>query len=223
MKRIFVLFFLFNASMLYAQNFTSHGIANMEVISREDYIQAHKNRDVLKIKEKRKGKKAKRIFDSFLASSYGQKFLDGYVYGDEVYEYLSYLPLPPDNKNKLLSVIEGIPYMRSYLLRENNEVDSVEMFGYGTLYSNLIYYSAELKDCDNGVWCKWYDVSEGKVKLLAELRDESFNYFIPLLDGLHSFFMDVKGQYYLIITNILDENKCFYYRITLAPQKADEQ
>ena len=223
MKRLLVLFFLVNASMLYAQNFTSHGIANMEVISREDYIHAYKHRDELKVKKRTKGKKAKRIFESFRLSNYGQKWFE--ICENDIYEYISYYALPPDNKNYIVNIdIYGASNYRSYLLRENNEVDSIEMFGLGCLTSKLVYFSAEDSDSDELVWCQWYDLKEGKVKLLADLRETTYDYYIrPISFDIPSIFADNKGFYYLRIENKSDENKCFYYRITLAPQKADEQ
>ena len=50
------------------------------------------------------------------------------------------------------------------------------MFGVGDVDNEQIYYASPDYDCDQHLWCRWYTFIDGKVSILAEIEDKTFEY-----------------------------------------------
>lgn len=102
--------------------------------------------------------------------------------------------------------------------------DTLIMFGIGDVDNNQIYFACPDFDCEQHVWCRWYSFAGGKVAILAELEDRSFDYDFGY-DDLPYIFADNKGHYYLAALtnpNIYPYPECHvtkFYRITLRKLK----
>ncbi len=119
----------------------------------------------------------------------------------------------------------------SYILQENNVVlsnayyingntpDTTAMFGLGDVDNEQIYYASPDYDCDQHLWCRWYSFIDGKVSILAEIEDKTFEYDLAIFYDLPSFFADNRGYYYIVVQknpNIyhnVDEK--IFYKISL--------
>lgn len=119
----------------------------------------------------------------------------------------------------------------SYILQENNVVlsnayyingntpDTTAMFGIGAVDNEQIYYASPDYDCDQHLWCRWYSFIDGKVSILAEIEDKTFEYDLVFFYDLPSFFADNRGYYYIVVQknpNIyhnVDEK--IFYKISL--------
>ena len=76
----------------------------------------------------------------------------------------------------------------SYILQETKDVlsnayyingctpDITAMFGVGDVDNEQIYYASPDYDCDQHLWCRWYTFIDGKVSILAEIEDKTFEY-----------------------------------------------
>lgn len=119
----------------------------------------------------------------------------------------------------------------SYILKETVEVlsnayyingntpDTTAMFGLGDVDNEQIYYASPDYDCDQHLWCRWYSFIDGKVSILAEIEDKTFEYDLAIFYDLPSFFADNRGYYYIVVQknpNIyhnVDEK--IFYKISL--------
>ena len=118
----------------------------------------------------------------------------------------------------------------AYILQETNDVlsnayyingyttDITAMFGVGDVDNEQIYYATPDYDCDQHLWCRWYTFIDGKVSILAEIEDKTFEYDLADYD-LPSFFADNRGSYYIVVQknpniyNNVDEKT--FYKISL--------
>ena len=118
----------------------------------------------------------------------------------------------------------------AYILQETNDVlsnayyingctpDITAMFGVGDVDNEQIYYASPDYDCDQHLWCRWYTFIDGKVSILAEIEDKTFEYDLADYD-LPSFFADNRGSYYIVVQknpniyNNVDEKN--FYKISL--------
>ena len=116
----------------------------------------------------------------------------------------------------------------SYILQETKDVlsnayyingyttDITAMFGVGDVDNEQIYYATP--DYDQHLWCRWYTFTDGKVSILAEIEDKTFEYDLADYD-LPPFFADNRGYYYIVvhknpnIYNDVDEKT--FYKISL--------
>ena len=92
------------------------------------------------------------------------------------------------------------------------------MFGVGDVDNEQIYYASPDYDCDQHLWCRWYTFTDGKVSILAEIEDKTFEYDLADYD-LPPFFADNRGSYYIVVQkkpniyNNVDEKT--FYKISL--------
>lgn len=117
-------------------------------------------------------------------------------------------------KSKSYLLQEAEPVLSNAYYMKGEVLDTIAMFGIGDVDNNQIYYASPDYDCDQHLWCRWYSFSEGKVSILAELEDKSFEYDLANYD-LPSFFADNRGYYYIVVNknpNIYNDvgEKTFY-------------
>lgn len=117
-------------------------------------------------------------------------------------------------KSKSYLLQEAKPVLSETYYMKGETIDRTAMFGIGDIDNDQIYYASPDYDCDQHLWCRWYSFTDGKVSILAELEDKSFEYDLANYD-LPSFFADNRGYYYIVINknpNIYDniEEKTFY-------------
>ena len=155
-----------------------------------------------------KGKKYKHIRSILLSSNIGKHLYELWdsTYIDE--SFLGYYEFPTVNgKNVLVLETQEPIVLRAYLMDSSLRIDTISMFGCGELCSNGIYYSREIFDCDDIVWCRWYSIKDGFVKTVAELKENSFEYEIPY-DTTSLF--TYSNAYYLTILHKLNHEKKYY-------------
>ncbi len=121
-------------------------------------------------------------------------------------------------KSKSYILQEIKPVLSKAYYMNGETLDTTVMFGIGGVDNNQIYYANPDYDCDQHLWCRWYSFAEGKVSILAELEDKSFECDFAEYD-LSSFFADNRGYYYIVINknpniyNNVGEKK--FYKIRL--------
>ena len=124
------------------------------------------------------------------------------------------LKLKSGNPDNAYILQEIAPVCSNAYYIKGETPDSTAMFGIGDVDNMQIYYACPDFDCDQHVWCRWYSFANGKVRILAELEETSFEYDFADYD-LPSFFADNKGLYYIAINknpNIFNDvsQKVFY-------------
>lgn len=117
-------------------------------------------------------------------------------------------------KSKAYILQETEPVLSHAYYIKGDTIDTTEMFGIGDVDNDQIYYATPDYDCDQHLWCRWYSFSNGKVCIIAELEDKSFEYVLADYD-IPSFFADNRGYYYIVVDknpNIYDnvDEKKFY-------------
>lgn len=101
-------------------------------------------------------------------------------------------------KSKSYILQETEPVLSQAYYMRGEALDTIAMFGIGDVDNDQIYYASPDYDCDQHLWCRWYSFTDGKVSILAELEDKSFEYDLANYD-LPSFFADNRGFYYIVI------------------------
>lgn len=120
------------------------------------------------------------------------------------------------SKSYVLQKIEPVLSKAYYM--KGATLGTIEMFGIGNVDNDQIYYASPDYDCDHHLWCRWYSFADGKVSILAELEDKSFEYDLADYD-LPAFFADNRGCYYIVINKNpnIHNNVCekTFYKIRL--------
>lgn len=101
-------------------------------------------------------------------------------------------------KSKSYILQETEPVLSQAYYMKGEALDTIAMFGIGDVDNDQIYYASPDYDCDQHLWCRWYSFTEGKVSILAEAEDKSYEYDLAEYD-LPSFFADNRGFYYIVI------------------------
>lgn len=206
--RIILTSFLFVVcSLAKAQEFKCSDNLRIEQITEDSY-----NKSCKKCKSPYKlivkGKKYNHIRSILLSSNIGKHLYELWdsTYIDE--SFLGYYEFPTVNgKNVLVLETQEPIVLRAYLMDSSLRIDTMSMFGCGELCANGIYYSRELFDCDDIVWCRWYSIKDGFVKTVAELKENTFEYEIPY-DTTSLF--TYSNAYYLTILHKLNHEKKYY-------------
>ena len=204
MRIIFTSFLFVVCFLANAQEFKYSDNLRIEQITEENYNKASK-KSKSHYKLIKKGKKYKHIRSIILSSNIGKHLYEVWdsTYIDE--SFLGYYEFPTVNGNNVLVLETQEPIvLRAYLMDSSLRIDTMSMFGCGELCANGIYYSRELFDCDDIVWCRWYSIKDGYVKTVAELKDNSFEYEIPY-DTTSLF--TYSNAYYLTILHKLNHEK----------------
>ena len=219
MKHCLIILFVIISISVHAQDFSIIDNIALKKIGEKEYFEAYKKRKKIRLHNHIKGKVKRQIFLNFKKTAFVNKWCE--KWGDELEEHTSYSRLPTDtdcNNSAYLLNIEGPIESRTYLVNDECEIDSVEMFCGDSdveLYKMKVYHIAsEDFDSDEFVWCKWYLLEYGNIKQIAELKDNSYNYYIPYLEKSPSFFADNKGNFFLI-TAKKDSNVLNYYMLKI--------
>ena len=211
MRIILTILLFVVSSLANAQEFKCSDNLRIEQITEENYNKACK-KSKSHYKLIKKGKKYKHIRSILLSSNIGTHLYEVWdsTYIDE--SFLGYYEFPTVNgKNVLVLETREPIVLRAYLMDSSLRIDTISMFGCGELCANGIYYSRELFDCDDIVWCRWYSIKDGYVKTVAELKENTFEYEIPY-DTTSLF--TYSNAYYLTILHKLNHEKK-YYKINL--------
>ena len=207
MRIIFTSFLFVVCFLANAQEFKYSDNLRIEQITEENYNKAsQKSKSHYKMIYK--GKKYKHIRSILLSSNIGKHLYELWdsTYIDE--SFLGYYEFPTVNgKNVLVLETQEPIVLRAYLMDSSLRIDTISMFGCGELCANGIYYSRELFDCDDIVWCRWYSIKDGYVKTVAELKENTFEYEIPY-DTTSLF--TYSNAYYLTILHKLNHEKKYY-------------
>ncbi len=219
MRKIIILcMIVFSNISGFSQNFHITDNLIMEKIAEIEFRNAYQSKYKSVFKWKYKGREHHRVVRDFLDSEMAKK--------NNVFDELS------ETKNfsiRCLKLNSKCPD-KSYVLQETKDVlskayymkgetpDNTVMFGVGDVDNDQIYYATPDYDCDQHLWCRWYSFSDGKVSILAEIEDKSFEYDLADYD-LPSFFADNRGFYYLVVNknpNIYNNvGEKMFYRIRL--------
>ena len=206
--RIILTSFLFVVcSLAKAQEFKCSDNLRIEQITEDSYNKACK-KCKLPYKLIVKGKKYNHIRSILLSSNIGKHLYELWdsTYIDE--SFLGYYEFPTVNgKNVLVLETQEPIVLRAYLMDSSLRIDTMSMFGCGELCADGIYYSREVFDCDDIVWCRWYSIKDGFVKTVAELKENTFEYEIPY-DTTSLF--TYSNAYYLTILHKLNHEKKYY-------------
>lgn len=121
-------------------------------------------------------------------------------------------------KSKSYILQETEPVLSKAYYMKGETLDTKAMFGIGDVDNDQIYYASPDYDCDQHLWCRWYSFTEGKVSILAELEDKSYEYDLAEYD-LPSFFADNRGFYYIVINKnpnmYVNVDEKMFYKIRL--------
>lgn len=182
----------------------------MEEISETEFRSAYMNRDNNSHKWINRGKKYNRVIKHFLSSDIAKY---------DAYEYdLRCLKIKSNLITTSYLVQDTAAHICNAYYLNGKSTDATVMFGIGDIDNDHIYYASPDYDCDQHLWCRWYSFTDGKISILAELEDKSFEYDLAEYE-LPSFFADNKGSYYIVINknpNIFNDiGVKTYYKIQL--------
>ena len=207
MRIILTILLFVVSSLANAQEFKCSDNLRIEQITEDSYNKACKKcKSPYKLIVK--GKKYNHIRSILLSSNIGKHLYELWdsTYIDE--SFLGYYEFPTVNgKNVLVLETQEPIVMRAYLMDSSLRIDTMSMFGCGELCADGIYYSREVFDCDDIVWCRWYSIKDGFVKTVAELKENTFEYEIPY-DTTSLF--TYSNAYYLTILHKLNHEKKYY-------------
>jgi len=207
MRIILTILLFVVSSLAKAQEFKCSDNLRIEQITEDSYNKACK-KCKLPYKLIVKGKKYNHIRSILLSSNIGKHLYELWdsTYIDE--SFLGYYEFPTVNgKNVLVLETQEPIVLRAYLMDSSLRIDTMSMFGCGELCADGIYYSREVFDCDDIVWCRWYSIKDGFVKTVAELKENTFEYEIPY-DTTSLF--TYSNAYYLTILHKLNHEKKYY-------------
>lgn len=226
MKRIIFICILLSVGMLgYSQDFhISEGIS-LEEISETEYRSAFKGKKKDKYKWTSSGKDFNRTVTCFLASDLAEN-----ASCTANANYWSYRRIKDVeirclklNSNSRILQETSRSFSKSYYMN-GTTLDMTTMFSIGNVDNNRVYFACRDLEWTRNVWCRWYSFAGGKVTILAELEDRSFDYDFGY-DDLPYIFADNKGHYYLAALtnpNTYPYPECHvtkFYRITLRKLK----
>ena len=97
-----------------------------------------------------------------------------------------------------------------YLLKEDLQVDSVTIPGAGILTTGNIYFTMRVFDSDETVHLNWYSIIQNKVEHIAELIDNSYEFYTLSDPVLPDIFTDDNGNYYFAIENKQTHKRKYY-------------
>lgn len=219
MRYFILIIILYIYSPAIAQTFVVSGNIEVTEITKAQIERAFNTKDKSVYKFRRRGQKVRNILNCYQNTKTGKD--RAFLLGGYESNQLSCIVI--ENKSYLIQ--ERLPVGSiAYLMSDETTVDTLKMFGNGEVDNNGIYYASPDFDSDEYVWCRWYSLKNKKVKLLADLKDTSYEYIIPLWDDKMRFpcffsdtcfFSDNRGLYYL---TICDKNtyKVFkYYQIRI--------
>ena len=203
---------------VYAQIQVSGDIQVSE-ISPAEYENALKNR-LQQPKYHKTGKKIPKLMKAYM-----REFMDSlmlYYRVDSLNENLGYEVLGYEelhlqrNTEKLFLTTVTFPIQDySYLYNRKYERVSNAMWGGGVVDGSL-YVAAKGFDCDEYVHLRFYNLSQPD-NYCAEIKEESFNYFIPSFDNresyVSSFFFDKSHHFFFTIMKKWD-GPHKYYKVT---------
>lgn len=211
MTRLFIVFLLLCCNCSMAQVLEPSKNISIEEISLDEYNSSYvkHGRNKRIIKSKRKGKKAKSLFSSFLKTDTGKRLYDNW--GEEILSYMYYYNIP-QNTNQYLIEIESPVNTRSYLIHNDTRVDTLEMLGGSITAGGILFAYDDFGE--ETILCKWYSFEGNKASQIAELKEKTHEYYIPQQNDMPSFFYGIDGCYYLRIKKKwIDCLK--YYRLKL--------
>ena len=216
MKRIFFICTMMLVCISgFSQKFTATDNLVFEEISETEFRRAYQTKNKNVFRWKKKGRQYKRTVTTFLDTDMAKRNvlikpkdqreparlglarkrrMKSNLVSDET--CIRCLKLKSGNPDNAYILQEIAPVCSNAYYIKGESPDSTAMFGIGNVDNMQIYYACPDFDCDQHVWCRWYSFANGKVRILAELEETSFDYDFADYD-LPSFFADNKGAYYM--------------------------
>ena len=221
MKSIIILFILVVTSISgFSQNFYTTYNLILKEITESDFRHAYKCKQKSNFKWKTKGKEYKKVLKYFLNSNDAAKKLYNSKLVNDYNIDISYIKLKSKCKETLYLIQEKAEVNSQAYLFKDEIPDTTAMFGIGDIDNQQIYYAYPDYDCDQHLWCRWYSLDDGKVVILAELKDISYEYDLAIYYDISPFFADNFGSYYIAIINnpnFYNINKIIFYKVSLMP------
>jgi len=206
----------FLSSLLSAQIHVSGDIQVVE-ISPLEYENAYNN----KLKQPRYYRTGKTFFK--LTKAYVHDFNDSITYYgvDTLNRVLRYqkINLHIEKGNHFL-IHACFPIQDySYLYNCKYECKGHAMWG-GGIVDGCLYAAERGFDCDEYVHIRFYNLYQ-TTNYAAEIKEKSFNYFIPHFDDRESFFFDKSHDFYFTIMKKWDGPSKYYRVITQRLRNSD--
>lgn len=200
MKRLTIFFTMILSFICgFSQDFCVTNNMEIQEITETEYRNAYKSRVKNKYKWIREGKEYKRIINRFLDSDTTREFYTYDLIKNANSLDIRCLKLKSKCMEESYILQETAPVGSKAYYLKGTITDPTTMFGVGNINNDKIYYASPDFDCDQHVWCRWYTFVGGKVNVLAELEEMSFEYDFANYYDLPFFFADNKGFYYIII------------------------
>ncbi len=212
---LFIAMAVLASCRMYAQIKSSGNIIIQEISSSE-YDNAYKN----KLKQPRfhnTGPKAKKLIKVY-SCDYSDSL--SYYSLDSVTGYLGFQKVRIKTISKPVYLLTVNYPIQSYAYLYDscyNRISS-EMWGGGML-DGCCYAVAKDFDCDEYVHLRVYDLCQPST-YCAEIKEESFQYFIPCFDDRESYFFNKSHNLYFTIMKKWD-GSCKYYKVSSLSERTN--